>query len=77
MQFVSSPGVPHRPTRLDDRNHSATDRQTNYAPKLNISTEIIVKLKQKIEIKLYPKIIKDTKTVTDWVYSVIKQVCEE
>lgn len=43
----------------------------------NISVEIIAKLKQKIESKLYPKIIKDTKTVTDWVYSVIKQVCQE
>ncbi len=43
----------------------------------NISAEIIVKLKQKIDSKLYPKIIKDTKTVTDWVYSIIKQVCQE
>lgn len=41
----------------------------------NISAEIIAILKQKIDSKLYPKIIKDTKTVTDWVYSVIKQVC--
>lgn len=43
----------------------------------NVSAEIIAKLKQKIDSKLYPKIIKDTKTVTDWVYSIIKQVCEE
>jgi hypothetical protein len=43
----------------------------------NISAETIAVLKQKIDSKLYPKIIKDTKTVTDWVYSVIKQVCEE
>ena len=43
----------------------------------NISAEIIAILKQKIDSKLYPKIIKDTKTVTDWVYSVIKQVCQD
>lgn len=43
----------------------------------NISAEIIAALKQKIDSKLYPKIIKDTKTVTDWVYSVIKQVCQD
>lgn len=43
----------------------------------NISAEIITKLKQKIDSKLYPKIIKDTKTVTDWIYNVIKQVCQD
>ncbi len=43
----------------------------------NISAEIITKLKQKIDSKLYPKIVKDTKTVTDWIYNVIKQVCLE
>ncbi len=43
----------------------------------NISAETITKLKQKIDGKLYPKIIKDTKTVTDWIYNVIKQVCQE
>ncbi len=43
----------------------------------NVSAEVIAKLKQKIESKLYPKIIKDTKTVTDWIYSIIKQVCQE
>ncbi len=43
----------------------------------NISAEIITILKQKIDGKIYPKIINDTKTVTDWVYSIIKQVCQE
>lgn len=43
----------------------------------NISAEIIAKLQQQIDSKLYPKIIKDTKTVTDWVYNIIKQVCHE
>ena len=43
----------------------------------NISTEIITKLKQKIDGKLHPKIIKDTKTVTDWIYNIIKLVCQE
>lgn len=43
----------------------------------NISADIITKLKQKIDSKLYPKIIKDTKTVTDWIYNVIKQVCQD
>jgi len=49
----------------------------NSLGKDNISAEIITKLKQKIDSKLYPKIIKDTKTVTDWIYNVIKQVCQE
>ncbi len=45
--------------------------------KENITPEIIEQLKQKIDYKLYAKIIQDTKTVSDWVYSAIKQICQE
>lgn len=41
----------------------------------NITMDIIVQLKHKIDKKLYSKIIRDTKTVSDWVYSAIKQIC--
>lgn len=45
--------------------------------KENITTDVIEQLKHKIDKKLYIKIIKDTKTSSDWVYSVIKQICCE
>lgn len=43
--------------------------------KENITTDIVEQLQHKIDKKLYVKIIKDTKTVSDWVYSAIKQIC--
>ena len=45
--------------------------------KENITNDIIAQLKHKINKKLYTKIIKDTKTVNEWVYSAIKQICYE
>ncbi len=45
--------------------------------KENITTNTIEQLKHKIDKKLYIKIIKDTKTVSDWVYRAIKQICRE
>lgn len=41
----------------------------------NITSEIIEKIRNKIDSKLYTKIIKDTKTISDWTYSVVKQIC--
>ena len=43
----------------------------------NITSEIIEKIRNKIDSKLYAKIIKDTKTISDWTYSAIKQICRE
>ncbi|MCC2625264.1 MAG: hypothetical protein K0R14_1137 [Burkholderiales bacterium] len=43
----------------------------------NITSEIIKKIRNKINEKLYAKIIKDTKTISDWTYSIIKQICWE
>ncbi len=43
----------------------------------NITSEIIEKIRNKIDSKLYAKIIKDTKTISDWSYSLIKQICQE
>lgn len=45
--------------------------------KENITIDILEQLKHKIDKKLYTKIVKDTKTVSDWVYSAIKQICHE
>lgn len=42
----------------------------------NIASEIIEKMRNEIDGKLYAKIIKDTKTTSDWIYSVIKQICQ-
>ncbi len=43
----------------------------------NITSEIIEKMRNKIDGKLHTKIIKDTKTISDWIYSVIKQICQK
>ncbi|MDQ5921387.1 MAG: hypothetical protein QG673_1445 [Pseudomonadota bacterium] len=43
--------------------------------KENIKPEIIDQFKRKIDHKLYAKIIQDTKTVSEWIYTAIKQVC--
>lgn len=45
--------------------------------KKNINNNIIQKLKLKIDSKLYDKISSDTKTVNDWVYKIIKQICSK
>lgn len=45
--------------------------------KNNITSKVITTLSNKIDEKYYSKIIKDTKTVTEWVYSIIKQVCQK
>ena len=44
--------------------------------KEHISDEIIEKIKEQIEPKMYEKILKDTQSTTVWVYEIIKQVCK-
>ena len=43
--------------------------------KERIDDEIISKLQNTIEKSMCDKILKDTKTVTNWIYEVIKKVC--
>lgn len=43
----------------------------------NITDEIIEKIKEQIEPKMYEKILKDTQSTTVWVYEIVKQVCKE
>ena len=45
--------------------------------KEHITDEIIEKIKEQIEPKMYEKILKDTQSTTVWVYEIIKQVCKE
>jgi len=33
------------------------------------------KIRDQIDEKMYDKILKDTKTSTDWIYETIKQIC--
>jgi hypothetical protein len=45
--------------------------------KNHLTQSIINTIASKIEPKMHQKILKDTKTVTVWVYSIIKQICDE
>ena len=45
--------------------------------KEHITNEIINKIKEQIEPKMYEKILKDTQTTTVWVYEIIKQICKD
>ena len=44
--------------------------------KEHITDEIIEKIKEQIEPKMYEKILKDTQSTTVWVYEIIKQICK-
>jgi hypothetical protein len=45
--------------------------------KEHITNEVINKIKEQIEPKMYEKILKDTQTTTVWVYEIIKQICKD
>lgn len=45
--------------------------------KERITPEILEKIRNQIVLKMCPKILKDTKTVTGWVYECIKEICRE
>lgn len=45
--------------------------------KENIKDETIIKIQKQIDEKMCPKILKDTVTVTDWVYEIIKKICNK
>ena len=41
----------------------------------NITDKVIEKIKEQIDSKMYEKILKDTQTVTVWIYENIKLIC--
>jgi len=45
--------------------------------KENITNETILKIQKQIDEKMYDKILKDTKTSTDWKYEIIKEICSK
>lgn len=45
--------------------------------KEHITNEVINKIKEQIEAKMYEKILNDTQTTTVWVYEIIKQICKD
>ena len=45
--------------------------------KEHITNEIINKIKDQIDSKMYEKILNDTQTTTVWVYEIIKQICKD
>lgn len=45
--------------------------------KENINDEVIIKIQKQIDEKMYNKILKDTVTVTDWIYEAIKKICKK
>jgi hypothetical protein len=44
--------------------------------KEHITEQVIQKIKKQIDIKMYDKILKDTKTSTGWIYEAIKKICQ-
>lgn len=49
----------------------------NALGKEHISDEVIRKIREQIDEKMYEKILKDTKTATSWIYKTIKQICKK
>ncbi len=45
--------------------------------KERITPELLGKFRKAIDAEMCPKILKDTKTVTGWVYDCIKEICRE
>ena len=45
--------------------------------KEHITNEVINKIKEQIEPKMYEKILKDTQITNVWVYEIIKQICKD
>jgi Family of unknown function (DUF6088) len=45
--------------------------------KERITPELLGKFRKSIDADICPKILKDTKTVTGWVYDCIKEICRE
>jgi hypothetical protein len=45
--------------------------------KETISADLLDKIRKELDVNLCPKILKDTKTVTGWVYDCIKVICRE
>jgi len=45
--------------------------------KEHITDEVIAKIAEQIDEKMYDKILKDTKTATSWIYETIKQICQK
>jgi len=45
--------------------------------KEHITEDIIIKIQNKIDSKMYHKILKDTKNSTGWIYETIKKICKD
>lgn len=45
--------------------------------KEQITPDILKRIRNELNIEICPKILKDTKTVTGWVYDCIKEICRE
>jgi Family of unknown function (DUF6088) len=45
--------------------------------KERITSELLGEFRKKIDTDMYPKVLKDTKTATGWVYDCIKEICRE
>jgi len=45
--------------------------------KEHINYTVIMKIRSQIDEKMFNKILKDTKTSTDWIYETIKEICKQ
>ncbi len=45
--------------------------------KEHVTAEVIYKLRESIDSTMYNKILKDTKTATNWIFDIIKQICRD
>ncbi|MBA3032418.1 MAG: hypothetical protein KKF85_13505 [Gammaproteobacteria bacterium] len=45
--------------------------------KVHVDTAVVEKLRQWLDPKLCPRLLRDTRKVTGWIYEIIKQICQE
>lgn len=45
--------------------------------KERVTPELLKKIRSELDVAMCPKILKDTKTATGWVYDCIKEICQE
>lgn len=43
--------------------------------KANVSEHVILRIREWLDARLYAQVLKDTKTVTGWVYEAIRRIC--
>jgi len=43
----------------------------------HVDQKVVERIRQHLESKAYGRLLRDTRSVTSWVYEAIKQICKE